>query len=379
MKFKVQSSEFKSPLSWTALCISACLLLFATAARAEIKVIEADAAYAMGDNDSKVDARRIATQEAKRKALEQAGTYVASLTQVKEYRLTKDEVTAYTAGILETDIIADESRGSASKPELYIKVRCKIDTAVLLAQIDQYRENEELRDQIEDAAKQQAELKKERDELVRQLAAEKDKAKAAETQKKLANVLTSEETGEQTNRAWARTASQVDLYSGSEVNRGVKLADLEDSADALEQTVQTNPGNVQSAVLLSALYEQKDDRKRAEEVLRSAISRNPGNPFLHLRLGIVLREQGRNTEALKEFRVMEQKRPNQPNLLFQLGLTHKANGNCRLASGYMKRFLMYTKRIDKPRINALKPKAREIVEKCGDFPPERRARKHSRP
>ena len=83
-------------------------LLSTRPACAEIKVIEADSTYVLGDNDSKVDARRIATQEAQRKALELAGTYVASLTQVKEFKLTKDEVTAYTAGIVETEIIKDE-------------------------------------------------------------------------------------------------------------------------------------------------------------------------------------------------------------------------------------------------------------------------------
>src|SRR5512134_2082639 len=77
-------------------------------ANAEIKVIEADYTYALGDEDSRVDARRIATLEAQRKALEQAGIFVASLSAVKEYRLTGDQVTAYTAGIVATDIIIDE-------------------------------------------------------------------------------------------------------------------------------------------------------------------------------------------------------------------------------------------------------------------------------
>ena len=67
-------------------------MLFSHAAVAEIKIIEADSAYLMGDNDSKIDARRIAVQEAKRKALELAGSYVESLTVVKNYQLTSDEV-----------------------------------------------------------------------------------------------------------------------------------------------------------------------------------------------------------------------------------------------------------------------------------------------
>lgn len=36
------------------------MMLFYAKARAEVKVVEADSTYIMGDNDSKVDARRIA-------------------------------------------------------------------------------------------------------------------------------------------------------------------------------------------------------------------------------------------------------------------------------------------------------------------------------
>jgi hypothetical protein len=135
-------------------------------ASAEIKIIEAESTYVLGDNDSKVDARRIATQEAQR-----TGTFVASLTEVKEYRLTKDQVTAYTAGIVETEIIKDETRGTLDHPELYLRARCTVDTDVLVKQIDRYRESEELREQIETAAREKEALRKERDALLKQLAA----------------------------------------------------------------------------------------------------------------------------------------------------------------------------------------------------------------
>ena len=126
------------------------LVLFLTSlpliARGEVKTVEADATYVMGDNDSKVDARRVATQEAKRKALELAGAYVESLTVVKNYQLTKDEVKAYTAGILETEIASEQMRGTTEHPEIYIKARCTIDTDIITAQIDRYRENEDLKE-----------------------------------------------------------------------------------------------------------------------------------------------------------------------------------------------------------------------------------------
>jgi tetratricopeptide (TPR) repeat protein len=347
------------------------VLLLARSSFAEIKVIEAEYAYALGDNDSKVDARRIATQEAQRKALEQAGTFVASLTEVKEYRLTKDEVFAYTAGIVATDVVAAEDRGTERHPEVAVRVKCRIDTDVLVREIDRYQDNEELREQLDDMARQRADLQKERDGLVKQLAAEKDKEKAAEAQQRLGNLLTREESIGATNRIWAQVSPQLDFYSGGEVNRDVQLGDLENAIGKLETIVQMNPENQQARLLLATLYDQQNDLPRAEKLLREGLALHPNRPLLHMRLGIVLREQKRYAEAFREFRYIEKKRPNQPQMLFQAGLTHKASGNCRLAAAYMKRLLLYTRNVDRPEIEKLKPKARQVVESCGGQVPSK--------
>jgi len=337
-------------------------------ARAEIKIIEAESTYVLGDNDSKVDARRIATQEAQRKALELAGTYLASITEVKEYRLTKDQVTAYTAGIVETQIIADETRGTLDHPELYIKARCSVDTNVLVQQIGRYRENEELREQLETAAKEKEALRKERDALRKQLSTEQDKAGAEETRKKLDSVLSNEESLDDTNRVWIRLSPRIDFYGGKESRQEISSAELDQATTALRKAISRDPANVRARIMLATVHQQQNDNSAAEAELRAALRRVPNNPLVHLRLGIVLREQGKYTEALREFRIIEHKRPNMPQMLFQTALTHKANGNCRLAVGYMKRMLMYTKKNDRPEIAKLKPKAKAVIAECGDQP-----------
>ena len=348
--------------------ITCAVLLFAVPAFAEIKVIEADSTYVLGDNDSKVDARRIATQEAQRKALELAGTFVASLTQVKEYKLTKDEVTAYTAGIVETEIIKDEIRGTLDHPEFYLKARCRVDTDVLAGQIDRYRENQELREQLEAAAKEREALRKERDTLQKQLAAERDTAKIEETRKKLDTVLTGEEAIDDTTRVWVKLSPRIDFYGSRESGQEIQQADLDAAESALQKVLERAPGNVRARILLASVYHQKNKSAAAEKELRTALVRVPNNDLVHMRLGIVLREQGKYQDAFREFRFIEHKRPNQPQMLFQTALTHKASGNCRLAAAYMKRLLLYTKKNDRPDIAKLKPKARADIEECGDQP-----------
>jgi tetratricopeptide (TPR) repeat protein len=355
---------------WISVILTILLAAFLpiNAADAEIKVIEADSTYVLGDNDSKVDARRIATQEAQRKALELAGTFVASLTEVKEYKLTKDEVTAYTAGLVETEIVKDEIRGTLDHPEFYLKARCRVDTDVLAGQIDRYRENQELREQLEAAAKEREALRKERDTLQKQLAAEQDTAKAEETRKKLDKVLTGEEAIDDTTRVWVKLSPRIDFYGSRESGQEIRPADLDAAESALQKVLERAPGNVRARILLASVYHRKNKSAAAEKELRTALERAPNNDLVHMRLGIVLREQGKYPEAFREFRIIERKRPNQPQMLFQTALTHKASGNCRLAAAYMKRLLLYTKKNDRPDIAKLKPKARAVIEECGDQP-----------
>ena len=52
---------------------------------AESKVVTCGGKYVMGDLDTKKDARALALMEAKRSALEQAGTYLESFSEVKNY------------------------------------------------------------------------------------------------------------------------------------------------------------------------------------------------------------------------------------------------------------------------------------------------------
>lgn len=312
------------------------LLLWSGSASAEIKVIEAESTYVMGDNDNKVDARRIATQEAKRKALELAGTYVESLTLVKEYQLTGDEIKTYAAGVLETEIIAEETRGTVRHPEMYIKARCKIDADLVAARIERYKENEDLKEQLRSSAKENEDLKKERDTLVRQLAVQKDKAKAEKTRKKLGSVLAREEANEDISRVWNTIAPQL---GEGEQDQAIKESDLDKSAAVLQRAVEVNPRSQRARFLLAAIHQKKGNDTAALGELRAAIQRNPSSPAVHMKLGILLLQKEKYKEALREFHFVERVRPRNSMMLFYSGITLKYMGRCGRAVQYLQRFL----------------------------------------
>ena len=73
----------------------------------QVKIVYASHKYVMGDRDTKSDARRICFLEAKRMCLEKAGTYIESNTEVLNYKLSKDQIKAYSAAVIQTEIVKD--------------------------------------------------------------------------------------------------------------------------------------------------------------------------------------------------------------------------------------------------------------------------------
>lgn len=147
---------FERRRTCAGLVCSLVVLVLAPPCGAAVKEIDASATYHLGDNDSKLDGHRLALMEAKRTALEKAGTYVESTTEVKDLQVTKDEIHTYSAGILRVEETKDpqwEMVGRNLEVTVFVKV-----------EVDQ-----------DDVAKKIAGLRKDKD-ATQQLKAERAKA-----------------------------------------------------------------------------------------------------------------------------------------------------------------------------------------------------------
>lgn len=78
-------------------------------AAAEIKEIIAEATYIMGDAETPGFAEAMALQNAKQRAIEEAGTYVQSYTKTINQDLTIDEVQTIAGGLMQTEVL-DKTR-----------------------------------------------------------------------------------------------------------------------------------------------------------------------------------------------------------------------------------------------------------------------------
>lgn len=125
------------------------------AAYAEVKVVEADGYYIMGDGpeENPAVAKERARVAARRAAIEQAGICVESISEVEMSRLTGDEIRTISANVLEVQEaeVASEVLGSTTI-QYHCHVKARVDTSDIMQQLHQERR------QLEDAARQNREM-----------------------------------------------------------------------------------------------------------------------------------------------------------------------------------------------------------------------------
>ena len=120
----------------------------ASLAEAEVRVVTAQGEYRMGDRDTREDAVRMATESAKRNALEQVATYLESITVVDGMDVTKDEIRTYTAGLV---LVLDQQTNTTIDRDtivVTVDLVAQIDTEEVGHAIAALRENEDARVQL---------------------------------------------------------------------------------------------------------------------------------------------------------------------------------------------------------------------------------------
>jgi hypothetical protein len=119
--------------------LAACLVAFmACSAQAAERIIETEYTYVLGENDTRADARRTCFVEARRKAVEQAGTYVESETRVVDLSLTTDEVRAFAAAFVKAELVDEEFLATGGTFAVHCRVRAKVDTDTIGSRLADY-------------------------------------------------------------------------------------------------------------------------------------------------------------------------------------------------------------------------------------------------
>lgn len=231
-------------LRWLLAVLALPLFAFtALPAQAATQTITATHTYVMGDNDSRNDARHLCFLEAKRKVLEQAGTFIQSSSEVKNFELTKDQITSYSAAILSVETIHESFDSRNGHNTLTLTVKANVDTDDTRKRLAAIASDGNLQKQID------------------------------EQQKKLQQL---EEAIKRTNTGIA--SATPDQARDLRKERNVVFADIEDLEKirmvAKERLVEE--GNVECEIA------KKMQRYVIEGMTKSEVSKILGNPFMDL-------------------------------------------------------------------------------------------------
>ncbi len=101
----------KSSLIRISLIFILLVLFIPSFTSAESKTFVKEYTYQASEYDSKMSCRTLAIEQVKRLLLEELGTYLESHTEIVNFQLKKDQITALTAGIVQTKILKEKWDG----------------------------------------------------------------------------------------------------------------------------------------------------------------------------------------------------------------------------------------------------------------------------
>jgi hypothetical protein len=132
------------------LAISALLatFLFPIPACAQVRTFTATHTYILSDHDSKDDARQRCLLEAKRKVLEQAGVYVESASEVKDFQLTKDKISSFAAAVMQVRDTKETFGFENGHNTLTLTITADVDLTAMHKQLAARQVDKRVRDEV---------------------------------------------------------------------------------------------------------------------------------------------------------------------------------------------------------------------------------------
>ena len=284
---------------------------------AETKDIISEGTYNMGDGETPTVAESRALLNAKRVALEQAGTYVESYSKVKNFQLTEDEIKVLASGLMEVTVL-DKKRtviGDGINFWVKIKARVQIEKMEEMAKrvkeksvIDDYKNIQEAYDKsqkdIEELKKQLAEAKgeKERKQVGAKIADEERLLQANEWFEKGKNYYLNKEY----DKAIEAYTSAIVLdpnYARAYNNRGIAYVYKGRYDRAIEdysKAIVLDPNLAQAYNNRGIAYGMKGQYDRAIEDFNKTIALDPNNAIAYTGRGIAYVLSGNMGRAISD-------------------------------------------------------------------------------
>ncbi|MBI3378917.1 MAG: tetratricopeptide repeat protein [Nitrospirae bacterium] len=289
----------------------ALLLFYPSHGFTQVKEIVSEGAYNMGDGETPTVAESRALLNAKRVALEQAGTYVESYTKVENMQVTEDEIQVLSSGIMEVEIL-DKKRtivGDGFRFWVKIKARVNPDNIKAMANkvkakdksfVDDYKKIQEAYDKSQ----------KEIGELKKQLA----QAKGEKEKKQVEAKISDDERLFQANE-WFEKGYQHSLKN-----------EHDSAIEAYTSAITLNPKFVEAYNNRGVAYKNQVQYDRAIEDFSKAIAINPNDADAYYNRGNAYNNKRQFDRAIEDFNKAIAINPNDAEAYYNRGLAYENKG-----------------------------------------------------
>jgi tetratricopeptide (TPR) repeat protein len=297
-----------------ALLLMVVFLLFPVQSLAASKVFEREYTYSASEADSKLTCRVIALEQVKRLLLEELGTYLQSISEVKDGVLTKDEIVTLTAGVVRTEIISEHWDGKVYS----LKARIKADPDYVIKAINRLHKD---RQKSKDLEESQARAKQYLNEIER-LKQELAKAKGEALKRKQIEYgqavkdLSAEDwvergisfgNSQQYNEAIKAFTNALELnprYANAYYNRGVVWTDKGNCDKAIadyNKALEINPRYSKAYNNRGNAWARKGNHDRAIADYNKALEINPRLAEAYYNRGVNWASKGKYDRAITDY------------------------------------------------------------------------------
>jgi len=253
---------------------------------AESKTFIKEYTYQASEDDSRNSSRTLALLEVKRLLLEELGTYLESVTEVQNFQLSKDRITALTAGIVQTEIMADKWDGDNLK--YWLKAKIVVDSNQVIKSIDALRNDRAKTKELEEIRRRSDELLRENQRLRKELSVatvEQKPKEIAAYNKTIKDLLAIE---------WFEKGYTAVFTSNNERN-------YNDAIDAYSKAIELNPNYADAYLFRGFAFSVLLKYGEAIKDFDKAIKLNPKDEWAYNNRGQSNWYLGNYNQAMKDF------------------------------------------------------------------------------
>ncbi|MFZ3122803.1 MAG: tetratricopeptide repeat protein [Thermodesulfovibrionales bacterium] len=292
-----------------AIMTASLFLFYPTQGFSVVKEIVSEGAYNMGDVETPSIAESRALLNAKRIALEQAGTYVESYTKVKNIQVTEDEIQVLASGIMDVEILDKKRTIVGDGFRFWVKIKAKVNP-----------------DRIQEMAKKVKEKSVVDDYKKIQEAYDKSQREIEELKKQLAQTKSEKEK----KQVEAKISDDERIFQANEwFDRGYEYGlnkEYDKAIEAFTSAIALNPNDFKAYDKRGLAYTLKGQYDRAIEDFNRVIALNPNNADAYGSRGLVYVYKGQHDRAIEDFNKAITLNPNDANAYFGRGATYDSKG-----------------------------------------------------